>query len=110
MAGIWHYDKLQKQRDGTVTKERVAVNFTDEQAAADVDILRRFEGLELSVSKGSPVKGTAAVKEIERLLDGVPEPRALHWVAELERIGAVEPAKKAEPPKAAGADAQSGTK
>jgi hypothetical protein len=104
MAGICHYERLVKNpRTGETKLEKTEVHFTTEQCATDELILKRFEALELAVSKGSAVKGTRAVKEVEDLLDGVPEPRLEHWLKELERIGAVDPTptKKEEKPAAA---------
>lgn len=95
--GIWHYEKLVKNpRTGEARLEKVEVPFSADQCATDEQILRRFESVELLVSKGQSVKGTPAVRQIQDLLDGVPTERALHWTAELERIGAIDAPKKAE--------------
>lgn len=70
---------------------------SSEQGNLDEQILRTFTYLENAVSAGQSLTTEISrerVTEVKRQIDELPPNRALHWVGELERIGAIAKAPK----------------
>jgi hypothetical protein len=88
-ARSWFYTAGHDDDGNPIKKEE---KLSSKQGIFDEAILRDFGSLEVEVSQGKslstePHKATIAA--MKKLIDQLPQHRALHWIEELERIGAI---------------------
>jgi hypothetical protein len=83
--------------------------FTAEQLAADRQVLGEFSSIEQNVADGEEAPSIDAGAPLLKKIDLLPPQRALHWRAELRRVGVTVKDKK-PPAKVAGGTEAGGSK
>jgi uncharacterized ubiquitin-like protein YukD len=76
-ARSWFYTAGHDDDGNPIKKEE---KLSSKQGIFDEAILRDFGSLEVEVS---------TIAAMKKLIDQLPQHRALHWIEELERIGAI---------------------